>query len=395
MTNEVKIKLSGGLFALAGLHLFGLMVVMYLFHPWALHKNPQPSGWHPPRAVPVSGAHCPPGCDCSSPDCPPDCDCTPVGNMVIKGRELIDVPETNLAAQGEMKQQCFPCVNRRTTTRTITRPTTTVYQSSPVIYPTVTRISYPSAPVAQLAPKPAPAPVAQPVADPLSQPTGNITIPQSPPPTEAAKPMQQQKDYQVALFVDSPNHPLVAWFNQHPKLTQLRAASDFQVYTPTNTLYRTRYANDIPVSQFPVMLLQDQRGGHIHAAGGPMLPESAETLWNDICDAKLLYDQAMQAPIESNFNGAYRTAGYKFDEDILPTLRLDSALMQAADCPDGYCEPEANGRNRMFPNLFDRAEKKAEAIFWGGTTDMIAIFLMFVVCILGVLVAVKHLTPRD
>jgi hypothetical protein len=397
MTNEVKVKLSGGLFVLAGLQVLGLMIVMFVFHPMPnAYKAPTDSSWKPPRVSPVN----------DSPTCPPNCNCGEVGAIVSDNHpRLIDPPQTNVAAQHELKQAgCRPCVNRATRKARSTtihdapsQVSTTFY---PALHPVVTHTYH--SPVAVSTPTVTN--VSYPAAQPALGPSNGVTVPAASPlaqPITSAQKAPAQKKYQVALFVDSTNHPLVAWFSQHPKLLQLRQQSDFQVYTPTSRLYQTRYAGNIPVSQFPLVLVQDQRGGHIHAAGGPMIPPDPDTLWNDIYDAHELYEQAMQAPIESSFNGAYRTAGYKFDQDILPSLRLDAAIMQnVADCPDGFCEPDqVSGRDGFFPNLFNRAQTRAkdsaEALVWAGTVDIAAVFLMLAILVLGIMAAVKHLSPRD
>ncbi len=75
----------------------------------------------------------------------------------------------------------------------------------------------------------------------------------------------------------------------------LKESCEFQVYTATNAIYKTRYADIVPAEQFPVVLFQDATGGHIHAAGRSMIPSTPEELYSDLRHGYLLYKQAKQA----------------------------------------------------------------------------------------------------
>ncbi len=117
-------------------------------------------------------------------------------------------------------------------------------------------------------------------------------------------------------------------FVENKQLVALKESCEFQVYTADNAIYRTRFADLVPPSQFPVVLFQDETGGHVHAAGRSMIPGSAEELFSDLKHGYTLYNQAKQA----QKTGAVKTRGYSWDDAITPTLYLS-----AEDCLDGYC----------------------------------------------------------
>ena len=99
------------------------------------------------------------------------------------------------------------------------------------------------------------------------------------------QPQPSPKKYQIALFIgsDAKSKQLLDWFN-HDSLssTSCERTCDFQVYTASNALYKTRFATIVPVEQFPVVLFQDNTGGHVHAAGRSMLPATPAELFADL-----------------------------------------------------------------------------------------------------------------
>ncbi len=256
--------------------------------------------------------------------------------------EKLEQPQSvNLQAQGEVKQQsiadCLPC------DPLTKRPTEIAPQSSQL------------------------------VSNPSSQPAPN--------------------KYQIALFVDSDakSQQLLDWFNHDPKLYKLRTACDFQVYTSSNTLYRSRFASIVPVDQFPVVLFQDTTGGHVHAAGRTMLPASAAELYADLQEGYQLYQQTRQA----QKTGALKTRGYSWDDAISPKLQLNSE-----DCPDGYCPTEPNDKWRPFDRdrdrdgvrdlLFDKAADARSALLWASAGELATIAVIVIAAFLLGFVLIKR-----
>jgi hypothetical protein len=275
----------------------------------------------------------------------------PAGIVVEK---LAEPPEVNLRAQGELKQQnCQPCAPTYVTPShvvpTYVMPNHVIpHRVQPVITPSVR----PSSP---------------PVIIPVNFPS--IAAPSSPP---------AKKSYQLALFVgnDSQSQQLLQWFDRDPQLVHLRSKCEFQVYTASNTLYRARFAEIVPVSQFPVVLFQDSTGGHIHAAGRTMIPGTAAELYGDLRQGYGLYQQARQA----QKTGAIKAAGYSWDDSITPTMSLYSQ-----DCPDGICPTEPSDRwrpgSRVRDTLFDEARDTRDAFIRASANELATIAL----CVIAVL----------
>lgn len=266
--------------------------------------------------------------------------------------ETLEEPQrVNLQAQGEVKQQsvsiCPTC-----------EPTVV---HSPVVVP-------------QVAPTIATPAVATPtIAAPARQPAA--------------------KKYQIALFVgsDPQSKQLLDWFNRDPKLYKLRTACDFQVYTASNALYRTRFAEIVPVDQFPVVLFQNSSGGHVHAAGRSMIPRTAAELWADLRQGHELYQQTRQA----QKTGALKTRGYSWDDAISPRLQLNPE-----DCPDGYCPLDATDRwrptdrdrdrDRVRDLLFDRAADTRNALIWANAGELATLALIVLAVILLGFILIKR-----
>ncbi len=279
-------------------------------------------------------------------------------------KKLNDPPEVNLKAQGEMKQQA-PCIPCQTQQRQPQRPTG---NSGIVLRPGERLLSI--NPVTTRPFNPAnlnPWPLSNP------WPLLNQYTPQ------AAQPKAPLKKYQVALFLDhtAQSVALAHWFDNYPDLMVLKSSTDFQIYTPAKELYKARYQSIVPVDQFPCVLFLDSQGGHIHAAGKSMLPQSPQGLVADMQKGLDLYKQAKEAPVMS---GAIKTAGYSWDDSINPAMTL-----QSSDCDDGYCPqptlPEANwrpGQNRVNVDLFGpRSPGPGSGIFQNA--QMIGTLVMFAI----------------
>lgn len=225
--------------------------------------------------------------------------------------------------------------------------------------------------------EPAPSVNADALGEKKQQGGGCINCPQptlAPPlPVSAPAQVVSQKPYQLAVFIgrDAKSQQLLGWVNSHPKFQQMKNTTDVQVYSSGDLLYQRRYASVIRPDQFPAIVLTDQTGGHIHAAGGPMLPDNADALYADcVAGAKLYLEAKRSAPGATNsvvMNGAIKSRGYNWDQNITPSLQL---LQQApSDCPDGYCRPV----DRIRDVLFDDATTAKQAVMWLSSSEMLVI----------------------
>jgi hypothetical protein len=172
---------------------------------------------------------------------------------------------------------------------------------------------------------------------------------------------------QLALFLDNGQQSaqIKNWFESDAKLVALRQKCTFEIYTPQNALYLSRYSKIVPVSQFPVVLFQNPDGGHIHAAGQATIPRTPAELYAHL---QLGYKNAMSvknAPV-SNAGSEVMTRGYNFD----------TAIQSNEDCPDGNCpvnvgEDESRWRpGDRIRDLFPAVKDAREIMVWGGAAEI-------------------------
>jgi hypothetical protein len=346
INDTIRIRLSLGLIVVAIVHAILLGVVFT-----ALHNKPaQPQheqSWTVPNYRPTAPS---------------------VGAI----EKLQEPQSVNLQAQGEIKQQIRNCPPNCLPQRVYPAPVVvqpTIVQPT-VVTPTVTPTLAPPVPVTPNfvdVPKPAQEPL---VVTPVSNPA-------APPP---------KKSYQIALFVntDATSQRLQEWFTQNKQLAALKESCEFQVYTATNAIYKTRYADIVPAEQFPVVLFQDATGGHIHAAGRSMIPSTPDELYSDLRHGYTLYKQAKQA----QKTGAVKTKGYSWDDAITPTLYLS-----AEDCPDGYCPtPPSEDRRPLdrVRDLFDSAKDTRNALMWLSAGEIATVALIGIAAVLLVFILIKR-----
>jgi len=346
INDTIRIRLSLGLIVVAIVHAILLGVVLTTVHYKPVQAQPQ-QRWSVPSyqpSVPSVGAI-----------------------------EKLEEPQSvNLQAQGEIKQQIRNCPPNCLPQRVYPAPVVvqpTIVQPT-VVTPTVTPTVAPPVPAT-----PNIADATQPSKEPLV--VTPVSNPASPPP---------KKSYQIALFVnaDATSQRLQEWFTQNKQLAALKESCEFQVYTSTNAIYKTRYADIVPAEQFPVVLFQDSTGGHIHAAGRSMIPSSAEELYSDLRHGYLLYKQAKQA----QKTGAVKTKGYSWDDAITPTLYLS-----AEDCPDGYCPtPPSEDRRPLdrVRDLFDGAKDTRNALMWLSAGEIATVALIGIAAVLLVFILIKR-----
>jgi hypothetical protein len=349
MRDEIRIRFSVGLIAVAIVHAVLLGLVFTALH----HKPPAPQpeqSWRVPSRP------------------------SPVGPSVGKIEKLQEPQEVNLEAQGELKQQIFRRFRRQPVRRC---PSPQTGQCA-VQQPAVNVVATTTKPV-QVETKGAGTTETDSTKSFLETAARKtVSNPASPPP---------KKNYQLALFVgdDVQSQQLKTWFDEHPSLTKLRGSCEYQVYTESNAIYRTRFADIVPVEQFPVVLFQDSTGGHIHAAGRTMIPSNPDELYSDLHQGYELYQQAKQA----EKTGAVKSRGYSWDDAISPTLYLS-----AEDCPDGYCpvEPADKWRpaDRIRDGLFDDVRDTRNALIWVSAGEMATIAMVFVAAVLLGFILIKR-----
>jgi len=331
MSDGVRIKLSAGLLAVALLH---AVAIVGMFE--AVHRSSRAPGQPLPWNVPLQR--------------------TPEPSI----GKLAEPAAVNLHAQGEVKQQCIDC------TPAYVRPAPRIIRPSPTYVQPSPTIVLPAPTYVQPARTP---PTLQPSI--LVQPTNS-------------NPQPPAKEYQLVLFLgsDAKSQQLLDWFNQDPRLQAMRKSCEFQVFTASNPLYKARFAADVPVEQFPVVLLQDKNGGHIHAAGHSMIPSTIDALYADFRKGFELYQQARQA----QKTGAIKSRGYSWDAAISPTMQL-----RPGDCPDGFCPDPSQDSwqpgQRIRDLLFDTTQDTRDALLWTSASEIATVALLGVaVVLIGIII---------
>jgi hypothetical protein len=213
-------------------------------------------------------------------------------------------------------------------------------------------------------PQPQPSPQPRPQPTPSVQPSNGLT----------ASPTDGKFTVSVFVGTDARSQEFLNWWNTDPNLRTLREQVAFQHYTKDNSLYKTRYINDIPVDSFPAVVFADPRGGHVYASGGAGLPTTKERLYEEIYDAYEAHKTVQHRPNDSN-----------------PIQDVE------ADCPDGNCPTPAKKpflnpeRERLLPILNRAKPNSVESIlywmFYPGEALLVILcaitflFLLFIVAI--------------
>jgi hypothetical protein len=318
-------------------------------------------------------------------------DCGLVAPPPVRGPRIGDIgmqdvalPKINVAARDEIKQAspaeccgcdacvgpgcgcCPECGSEDVKQQILRRPNVVICPTCPQVQPTYR-------PVPTTTPRPTPVPQVQPI-----QPV----LPQSQPSVVPSQPATTTNKalFQLALFLDSSakSAGLNDWFNRDPDLVALRGKVDFQIYTPDNPLYKTRYADVIPTNQFPAVLFLKPDGGHLHAAGGRMIPLTAAELYADLKHGYNLAKSVEMAEAVPQDSGAIREKGYSWDDQVAPTMQLTEQ-----NCPGGICPPREVPSWRpgdKVRDLFGPGPSGMEAILWASPIE-IAVFV-----VLGIIV---------
>ncbi len=186
--------------------------------------------------------------------------------------------------------------------------------------------------------------------------------------------------YSIELFVlhnDSLSATVLDWFNTNATLQKWSKSTNRNTYTRDSAIYKTRFANSIPVGSFPVVLVTAPDGGHVYVADRTTMPTGASALVTAISDAtknqKEAKQKARESPAIDNTNGR---------------RSLIEAI--AADCKDGNCEPEREPfwRRMQGQQEVDPVQGLLRSILRPGET------LLTMVLIAVVVVAVVYFVKR-
>jgi hypothetical protein len=370
--SELKLRVSGGLFVLAGIHALVMATVLVMAQP---SSNAQPNGKsNVANYFPA---------DKSMDDI-----------FYSSPRAAAPVSEVNLAAQDERKQsileepreQCLNCPPLPQQRPTYRQP---IYVQP--VYPQPTPA--PALPQPQY-PQPTPAPALPPIPA--------ISRPLTPPPSPVVK------KYQFMVFYDNSEQSrmVLDWLRNDARFIRMRkgdSITSVQYYTEDNALYRARFSKIIPADQFPVVLLTDADGGHIHAAGGNFIPPTADQLYDDMTKGLELYQSAKKhSPAQGLVgSGAIKQAGYFFNPAVSPQQRL--FMQDTEDCPDGNCDPELgydgsrNRDGRLLDQLFSGRDKAKSVMAWASATELVLLMaggLLSIIVLALAFVLVKRLLKR-
>jgi hypothetical protein len=110
------------------------------------------------------------------------------------------------------------------------------------------------------------------------------------------------KAYNLDVFVsnDAQSKAILGFFNSYPALTNLKSKCNYQVYAPGDELFKQRYSQWIPASQFPAILLTRSDGGHIYVASKSEIPSTADGLHRAIYEAEKAAIEAYKLTKQSN-----------------------------------------------------------------------------------------------
>lgn len=414
MEREVKVRLSVGLVSVVALHALLLAVVFSGLHhansdtvtPWI--DQLQIPSYQPPRPLGAPSMSTPPNYGTNHPALNELKQSSPASLDEAKGQSVTICPScdvdaaqqwankygANLVTVRDLRRNTVQVYARlpegRTWAATGTRTTRTfsgtkahraVIADMQLGLAATPQRPAPSIPVHDPHP---PLPDATPSA-PLTIPAPGPADPASPAaPASTAAPAAAAKSVQIALFVDQTpaGQQLLQWFNADRNLVDLRSKCEFQVYTPQNALYRARYAEVVPATQFPAILFLRADGGHIHAAGGAMLPSTPEQLYADLRASYRLSESVSNAPGLAQ-TGALRERGYNWDKAI---AELDAGYVSAGECPPGtICPDDSEGRRPLLPRIFDNGPDKSAILWAGGSEIVMAILAIAAVILIGVI----------
>jgi hypothetical protein len=187
-------------------------------------------------------------------------------------------------------------------------------------------------------------------------------------------PLPTTPRYSIELFLlinDPRSNQIATWFAQDKTLKNWRTMTNYNLYSPSSTTYKTRYVNHVPVESFPAILVTAPDGGHVYIASKqiPELEQLKQEIGEAVTKHKQLFDPTPTPPPptpqprgEMNSSGGLSSTIPDFivNESQLASMLADAGDMFGGnpDCPDGQCDP--NNRPGLLDRpLFDRLRDKS------------------------------------
>jgi len=228
-------------------------------------------------------------------------------------------------------------------------------------------------------------------------PAVNPVAPIVPARSPSVRPATEKGRYQLALFLgnDAKSQSVKTWFDTDANLLKLRQSCAFEIYTENNPLYRAQLSRIVQPQDFPAVLFLDSDGGHIYAAGGPMLPSDQVALLSDLRKGYEFAKSVQAAPslVSATESGALReSSGYSWDAYISPDMKLQQQDL-GGDCDDGSCDPTNSEPWRPGDRVRDilnrNGESTAQAILWANSSEIVNAVLAVAIVIMAVVLIKK------
>jgi hypothetical protein len=187
-------------------------------------------------------------------------------------------------------------------------------------------------------------------------------------PSRSMTPLPTTPRYSIELFLlinDPRSNQIATWFAQDKTLKNWRTMTNYNLYSPSSTTYKTRYVNHVPVESFPAILVTAPDGGHVYLATKqiPDLEQLKQSIFEAVTKHKQLSNPA-PTPSPLSLPRGDSSSGGTSPDLIVNETQLSSMLAEAGDmfnnpdCPDGQCDP--NNRPSLLDRpLFDRLRDKS------------------------------------
>jgi hypothetical protein len=196
-------------------------------------------------------------------------------------------------------------------------------------------------------------------------------------PSRSMTPLPTTPRYSIELFLlinDPRSNQIATWFAQDKTLKNWRTMTNYNLYSPSSTTYKTRYVNHVPVESFPAILVTAPDGGHVYLATKqiPDLEQLKQSIFEAVTKHKQLFNPTPTPPLTDPISprpALGRGAGGEGLTSQLPDFvvnesQLASMLAEAgdmfggsSDCSDGQCDP--SNRPLLDRPLLDRLRDKS------------------------------------
>jgi len=114
-------------------------------------------------------------------------------------------------------------------------------------------------------------------------------------------PLPTTPRYSIELFLlinDPRSNQIATWFAQDKTLKNWRTMTNYNLYSPSSTTYKTRYVNHVPVESFPAVLVTAPDGGTVYLATKqiPDLEQLKKEIGEAVTKHKQLFDPTPTPP---------------------------------------------------------------------------------------------------